>query len=398
MEGRQRAAISPALCCCLIMITYLAGMGGKPIIQGLLQEQVRPAALGSIQSACASVALLVSGPLGRASDLHGRGRPLFMMLGVLAVAYGSLALCGPSPVTLTLSLVGWQSMGRAGELLTTAMSDATPAEHSLTSMQVLFACTGLGFGLGPMGGKWGNATLGFGPTISALACLPLAAMVILWAGLGKHSAHRVADPAKSTAPVGAVLLRVLRNPEMRAYFLMRLCQSSAAHIMFSTLGLVIVAELREPKEKLADLLSFNSVIFVAVQVLQPVVARAVGMSGRLAMTFGMGIIVLGRILMLCYMSSFGLLLAYYALVIVGIGLYLPAVTAAVTACADESEVGLIFGVFGTMETAAEIAMPLVGGVVFEVIGPRGPMCVAVVCSCLGTLPLLLLRDASKKNT
>lgn len=367
-------------------------MTAKPLIQGLLQEAVRPALFGSIQSATASITFFISGPLGRATDLYGRSIPLFVTLCILSIGFASLAISGPSIAALCFGLLSTQAFRQIEEILKAYVSDATEPEHRLVWLQVFYACAAVGFGAGPMFGKWCNASLGFKCTLALTASLALAASAWLWRdGLQMHPCNGKSKSHSPGMPVRQAVRQVANDANLRLLFLMRLCQSCAAHVMFSTLGLFMTKALGEPKEKYADLLSLNAMTFTCVQVLQPFVARIIGLSCTASLFGGMVIIAVSRAIFVFCATSFLRCFACYALAIVGIGMYIPAVVASTTAMVDPNIVGLTLGLSATVETVAETLMPIVGGIVFEMVGPYGPCTVAMTCSVLGVIPAMAFQ-------
>lgn len=118
-----------------MLLVLTASMGAKPIIQGVLQEQMRPALFGAVQSLSAAVSFFVASPLGRLTDLHGRSPALVAMLCVLIAAFGSLATAGPHTFMLCSALVSMQSM-RIEDTLKAAISDSTDAKNQYRWVQV----------------------------------------------------------------------------------------------------------------------------------------------------------------------------------------------------------------------------------------------------------------------
>lgn len=216
---------------------------------------------------------------------------------------------------------------------------------------------------------------------------------------GKHKKKNLDAPV----PVRKVVAFVFRSRKLRGLFLLRLLHSCAAHVMLSTLSLFITSALGEGKERYSDLLSFNSAIFTSVQMAQPLVAYLLKMSCRWALTVGMVTIAASRTLFVLYATSFATCCSCYACAIVGIALYMPAVSAATTQASDANTIGLILGLSSTMETIAETVMPFIGGLVFELWGPYGPCTVAMCCSIIAVAPALVLhqdhddKDDEKKH-
>ena len=103
------------------------------------------------------------------------------MVCFLGTSFAVLAITGPSIVGLCLGLLGLQAWRQIDDILKAAMADATDEQQRLEWLQFFFACGGIGFGVGPMVGKWANASLGFNYTFGSLVCLVLAVVALLWA-------------------------------------------------------------------------------------------------------------------------------------------------------------------------------------------------------------------------
>eukprot|EP00933_Yihiella_yeosuensis_P066051 TRINITY_DN70129_c0_g1_i1.p1 TRINITY_DN70129_c0_g1~~TRINITY_DN70129_c0_g1_i1.p1 ORF type:complete len:332 (+),score=33.31 TRINITY_DN70129_c0_g1_i1:3-998(+) len=309
-------------------------------------------------------------------------------MGVLWMAVTLVALSGSGLFALSCGLIGLQGGKQVEEMLKATLADSTVLGDRYLWMQALFGSMSIGFAIGPQLGRFANQTIGWNFTFLALSWVMLTSCVFLFWQFPVNQLSKGDKDGNASTKISVVGLRtalaaLTGNRDLCLLIAVRFFHASSAHLMFATLGLFITDALAEPKERLADLLTCNSIVFTAVQLLQPLLSSSIkNLQPDFVLMSGMSAIVIGRLLFFIFCTSFTRCLYLYAVTLVGIGFYLPSMSAALTASADKQSLGLVLGVSTTVESVTETIMPVVSGMLFEALGPYGPCGLSLIFSCV----------------
>jgi MFS family permease len=319
---------------------------------------------------------------GRLSDKVGRRRILLISLTASCLGYLIWGFSGSLISLFAARIVA--GIGNANLPVAQAyVADVTPEEYRAQGMGMIGAAFGLGFVLGPAIG--GVATvlglhpnaLGFIAAFFSLADLVFTAWKLPEPAVHKGKAHNIFE-------LGAgFYFKTLFNPKLLSPLLILFISTFAFANMETTLVLLT-------SKFYGYTIAQNSWMFVYIGVLMVLVQG--GLIRRLSktvpekplITIGTALIAVGLLLTPASHSVAVLYLAL-ALLAIGSGINSPSSLSLVSKLANKPEVGGVMGVGQSLSTLGRILGPVVGGFVWDKLGPASPYAVGAVCMGLACL-------------
>lgn len=314
---------------------------------------------------------------GNLSDRIGR-RPLItgslLVRSVFIAALGTQIMFDAPLWSLAINMVFTSALRGCFEPVAYALvADVCTSDQRIDAFGLQRMGTNLGWAIGPALGGTLTLVIPYGAVFYvAGAGMIIAAIVTM----------RVADPMKTrTEPrsgeLRAALVASWRSPRMRILlvgtFLAALLQTQ----MFSTFSVFMTDELGLRKADVGYLYTINGICVLAFQIPAVALVRRLGIATALpwsSLINGLGFAVVGL--------ASGTAGGAVAMVAITVGevLLAPAHQTAIAELADPSQRGRAYGVVGFAQMLGIAVAPLVGGILFDLIGHHHAAMWSVIAS------------------
>ncbi|WP_417463922.1 MFS transporter [Kordiimonas sp.] len=314
-----------------------------------------------------SFAQFLTGPYwGKVSDRWGRKPVLICGLILAACAYGFIAVWADSVLHMHMSLVLAGACAGNSAVLYAAVTDITGREGRAKGMGIMGAGVGLAFTIGPAIGAMLSgvsaeaADITAPATVSALACLAGACIVVIWF---KETLQRESDGAPEThAGRIAAFLKVSAKPALMQLAVAMCFFTLALSMMEAIMSYLMNARLGWGPKDLGIMFSYFGVILIVVQG---------GLVGRLARRFGEERLALAGVSMMgvglaviaLSMSTAGVFVGL-GFISAGTGIYNTSVLAVGSYHSGKLGRGLTMGVFQSMQALGRSVGPLIVGLLY----------------------------------
>lgn len=367
----------------ILFLTLLMVMVGFGIILPIMPfyaESMGASAthLGLLFATYSLMQLLFSPLWGRYSDRVGRRPVLIVGLTGMALSFVLFGLAQALWMLYAARVLGGLL---SSALLPTAMAyvaDSTSHGQRGSGMGLMGAAMGLGMIFGPaIGGFLGEFSAALPFFVAAGLALIVAgfAAFFLPESLSAQARENARNGIDRAGTAHGQLLRALRSPAGLILILGFLSQFAFASFM-GTFALFAETKLGFGESEMGAIFAAMGVVAVLVQGM--FVGRAIGRWGE-ARVIQMGLVLSG-------VGFLGLLLAYdlaslvalTALMGLGSALLGPAISALVSKRTVPEQQGTIMGVLNSYHSLGRILGPLLGGVVFDVLGHQYPYVMAGV--------------------
>ena len=390
--------------------TFIIGLV-NPIYPKLVQSELLGATLfACILSAANAAGFLCSTLFGRLSDLRGRRTAIIASTattcaGFFLYAIG-LACEGRSPTARALLPALGRILGGVGRASLSApllalVSDNAAETASEASTKRSLARTFAVFGFGYASGSGvGGFVVGVGgPSLSMTLILPCAMLQVLCGILlpsagrarRRHEAQKAA-PTQGVGMLAATRLGV-SSSSTRAILMLQALASASFHTYDGTSAIYMKDALGYSAEQRGYILSYAGWVFAAqtffvvprlIRLAQPArllllafTATALGRFGLAAATWA---------------PPTPLLLASYAVLNLGQGLNYTLLRALMSSAAGAETLGLMLGLLGSVDKLVGILGPLLGGYMYDALGPEAPACAAGLVALAGFASTLSLSS------
>ncbi len=356
---------------------YGAQYGATPLVNGLL---------------IASYALcsFVAGPiLGQLSDRQGR-RPwlIFSLIGTV-IGFAVLGIGG----SLFMLFLGRCIDGLSGGNVVIAqayVSDVSKPEERTQNFGLMGAAFGVGFVLGPLLGLL-LSPYGLAVPMWAAAALTVVATVVTYFMLPESvKPGSQMGPQRSIAGQFLAIGEVFTRPALQPLLVMFAAFVLAAFLFITSLGQVNQLQVGVP----AHLASLPTLIFGALNIVFQVVLlrpaiRKLGERKLIALGLMALLIPSVGLFFVTQLWQLPLLAGFMAL---SMTLMRPSISALLTTLTDPRESGKVLGVSASIDALAQIAAPILGGLLIEAFTPGTPGLLGFVFAVIGLAVFFARRN------
>jgi MFS family permease len=383
-----------------ILITALLTQGiGQSLVFAILAPLGREVAMAEVQitsiiAVSALVFAIASPHWGRFSDRVGR-KPV-MIIGLLGysvgtVLFSSAFLAGLTGllggITLYAAILGTRClqsviMSATNPGATAYAADNTTAGERTAAMAKLGTANSLGMIIGPAV-SGALATLGLLAPLYFAGLLTAGAALLVWRAL-----PRVPDDQRRDLPPPQ-RLRYL-DARVRRFVLTAIALFVGFSAIQQTLGFQLQDRLSLSGIQTAQLtglaLMLSALFTFTVQV---TVMQRLKLSPKTFVRSGLAALCLGALCIAAF-TNFPVLAVGMALVGMGLGLTMPAISAGASLAVSAQEQGAAAGVIGACPAVGFTAGPVIGGLLYPLSAHAAPLASAVIFAA--TLLLLVVTD------
>jgi multidrug resistance protein len=364
----------------IVFTTVLIDLIGFGIVLPILplwaeEFGASPVEIGIITASYAVMQLIFAPVLGRISDRRGRRPVILLSLVGTVIAFLMIGFAQG----LLVIFIARVLQGIAGASYAAAqayVADVTSPAERAHGMGLIGAAFGLGFLLGPAMGALFAAIDPRAPFFAA-AALALANLLIAYRRL-PESVRPGSAPA--VRPGLAVVRRALAGRRLAPLVWLTFIANFAFIGMETTFALFGSERFGYGMVEMGLLFSYIGALAVLSQGF--LVRRWVARSGE-GRVLIIGLIATGAgLLLMAPARSLWLLLPALALLAVGSGLVFATTTALISLASGEGEQGTVLGLTASVGSAARIAGPLAGTVLFQHVAVGAPLVVGGVLFAL----------------
>lgn len=315
---------------------------------------------------------------GRLSDRIGRRPVLLISLAISAIGYSIWGFADSLWMLFLSRIVA--GFGNANLAVAQAyVSDVTPEDYRSQGMGMIGAAFGLGFVLGPaiagIASNFGVApnTLGFFAAFFSVVDLAFTAMYL------PEPENRGANAHNPFAKGGEFFVRALTNSQLQLSLFIIFVSTFAFANMETTLVLLTSKFFNFTIKENSYIFTGLGLVMVFVQ---GFLMRKIGKKYADAplIAVGTGLIAVG--LLMTPTQNLFVMCAGLVLLATGSGINNPANNSLLSKLAPKDETGGIMGIGQSMSTLGRILGPVVGGYLFDKMGPSMPYWLGAVCMLL----------------
>lgn len=381
-RGRREGGGAPFLLTPLgiVFTTVLIDLIGFGIVLPILplwaeEFGASPVEIGVITASYAVMQFIFAPVLGRISDRRGRRPVILLSLVGTVIAFLMIGFAQG----LLIIFIARVLQGIAGASYAAAqayVADVTSPAERAHGMGLIGAAFGLGFLLGPALGAL-FAVIDPRAPFFAAAALALANLLVAYRRL-PESVRPGSAPA--VRPGLAVVRRALAGRRLAPFVWLTFIANFAFIGMETTFALFGSERFGYGMVEMGLLFSYIGVLAVVSQGF--LVRRAVARAGE-GRVLVAGLAATGAgLLLMAPARSLWLLLPALALLAVGSGLVFATTTTLISLASGEGEQGAVLGLTASVASAARIAGPLVGAVLFQHVDVAAPLVVGGVLFAL----------------
>lgn len=316
---------------------------------------------------------------GRLSDRIGRRPVLLITIVASAVGYAALAYApGIWIAILARAAAGFFSGNMS--VIQGYMVDISPREKLAHRLGLIGSAFGVGFVVGPaLGGLLARPDLGaagFRPPLLVAAGLCAVATIGILVFVRESRRPTPGAPLKQANPLAA-LAEATRHPVLARAFGMIFFGFFASSAMWSILGLWAEARFGWGPRQVGLMMAGTGVAAAAAQgLLASLSVRRLGFGP----TIVTGLVFAAVCLFAMAVAPVGwMAAAALTASVVGHALWQPPASAIVSRATDPDRQGAMLGAASAAGSLARVAGPVVGGVLFSVVGPWSPVVFSAVC-------------------